>query len=204
MAEYKGRKVGTMGIASTFSFYPSKNLGAMGDGGCLVTNDSKLAHWCDMYARHGGKGEHHIEGINSRLDGLQAAILSVKLPHLETWTTRRQRVARVYTEKLSGIESVCPPVIGGGRTHVFHLYVIRTSKRDELREHLEGAGVATALNYPKALPFYPAYAYLNHTPADFPNAFANQNRILSLPIFPELSEEAVGYVVERIKEFHSA
>ena len=201
MAEYKGKKVGTMGVAATFSFYPGKNLGAMGDAGCLVTNDSKLAAWCELYARHGGKGEHKIEGINSRLDGIQAAILSAKLPHLHKWTAGRQKIAKLYTQKFSEVDDVRLPIVADGRTHVFHLYMIRTEKRDGLQKCLAEAGISTMLNYSKALPFYPAYSYLKHTPKHFPNAFQNQNEILSLPIYPEMAEDALEYVVQTTKNF---
>lgn len=203
LAEYKGRQVGTFGRAATFSFYPGKNLGAMGDAGCLVTNDDKLAEWSALYARHGGKGDHQIEGINSRLDGLQAAILSVKLPHLRRWTAERRRVAGFYDRALEGIAQVQSPCIAEGRSHVYHLYVIRCDRRDELKKHLAGQGIATVLNYPKALPFYPAYDYLGHKPDDFPDAYANQSRILSLPIYPEMTAEQVSYVAGKIREFYS-
>jgi dTDP-4-amino-4,6-dideoxygalactose transaminase len=198
MAEYKGRKVGTMGTAASFSFYPGKNLGAMGDAGALVTNDGKLAAWCDLYARHGGKGEHTIEGINSRLDGLQAAVLSAKLPHLGRWTEGRRRVAARYDALLSASTAVRVPQAACDRTHVYHLYVIRTENRDALRQHLSRSGVATMLNYPKALPYYPAYARLNHSPSDFPNAFHNQSRILSIPIYPEMTEDMVQHVAAAV------
>ena len=198
MAEYKGRKVGTMGTAASFSFYPGKNLGAMGDAGALVTNDGKLAAWCDLYARHGGKGEHTIEGINSRLDGLQAAVLSAKLPHLGRWTEGRRRVAARYDALLSASTAVRAPQAACDRTHVYHLYVIRTENRDALRQHLSRSGVATMLNYPKALPYYPAYARLNHSPSDFPNAFHNQSRILSIPIYPEMTEDMVQHVAAAV------
>jgi dTDP-4-amino-4,6-dideoxygalactose transaminase len=201
MAEYKGRKVGTMGIAATFSFYPGKNLGAMGDAGCLVTPDAKLASWCELYARHGGKGEHTIEGINSRLDGLQAAVLSAKLPYLSRWTEARRRVAARYDELFAGIPGVEVPKVASSRTHVFHLYVIRVPQRDALQKHLASRGVATMLNYSKALPFYPAYSRLGHVPADFPNAHSNQGRILSLPIYPEMTDEMIRYVVDCVAEF---
>jgi dTDP-4-amino-4,6-dideoxygalactose transaminase len=203
LAEYKGRQVGTFGRAATFSFYPGKNLGAMGDAGCLVTNDSELAEWSALYARHGGKGDHQIEGINSRLDGLQAAILSVKLPHLRKWTAERQRIAALYDRALAGIAQVEAPRIAEGGTHVYHLYVIRCDRRDELKKHLAERGVATVLNYPKALPFYPAYDYLGHQPADFPQSYAHQSRILSLPIYPEMTVGHVDYVVGAIREFYS-
>ncbi len=201
MARFKGRLVGTFGNAATFSFYPGKNLGAYGDAGCIVTNDDSLADWTATFARHGGKGDHVMEGINSRLDGLQAAILNVKLPHLADWTEARRRVASRYDELLDHVGDVEAPKIGRDRDHVYHLYVIRTGKRDALKKHLAGAGVATVLNYPKALPFFPAYAYLGPKPADFPVAYANQSRILSLPIYPEMPDEMMVYVVNQIRSF---
>jgi len=201
MAEYHGRRVGTMGVMATFSFYPGKNLGAMGDAGCLVTNDDRLADWAELYARHGGKGEHLIEGINSRLDGMQAAILSAKLPHLGRWTAARQRVATRYDAALAGLDWLRTPTVAAGRTHVYHLYVIRAQRRDALRERLSGLGIGTMLNYPKALPFYPAYARLGHVPADFPNAWAAQGEVLSLPMFPEMSEMEIDIVCDAIRDF---
>lgn len=200
-ATLNGRMVGTWGNAATFSFYPGKNLGAYGDAGALLTNDDRLADWCTTFARHGGKGDHVMEGINSRLDGLQAAILSVKLPHLASWTAARQRVAARYDQLLAGIGDLVTPRVAPGRTHVYHLYVIRTSRRDALRAHLTAAGISTVINYPKALPYYPAYAYLGHTPEDFPVAHANQSRILSIPIFPEMTDAMIDYVAEQIKAF---
>src|SRR6266480_1759120 len=149
LARYNGQFVGTFGNVATFSFYPGKNLGAYGAAGCLVTNDDQLADWMTTYARHGGKGEHVMEGINSRLDGLQAAILNVKLPHLARWTDARRRVAKRYDVLLNGLDDVVTPAIAPGRDHVYHLYVIRTEKRDALRKHLGEAGITTALNYPK-------------------------------------------------------
>jgi dTDP-4-amino-4,6-dideoxygalactose transaminase len=201
LARYKGKLVGTFGNAATFSFYPGKNLGAYGDAGCIVTEDNQLADWTATFARHGGKGEHVIEGINSRLDGLQAAILLAKLPHLASWTESRRRVADRYTRLLEEIEMVQTPQIGPDRDHVYHLYVIRTDKRDELKKHLAATGVTTALNYPKALPFYPAYAYLNHAAEDFPVAHGNQSLILSLPIYPELSDPMISHVCDQIARF---
>ena len=198
-ARYKGKFVGTFGTAATFSFYPGKNLGAYGDAGCVVTNDDQLAEKMATFARHGGKGDHIMEGINSRMDGLQAAILNVKLAHLRRWTDARRQVASRYDELLSGLGDLITPKIGRGRDHVYHLYVVRTEKRDALRKHLAAAGVATVLNYPKALPFYPAYAYLAHKPGDFPTAYRNQTRILSLPIYPEMTNAMIEYVVDEIK-----
>jgi dTDP-4-amino-4,6-dideoxygalactose transaminase len=199
LARYNGQLVGTFGNVATFSFYPGKNLGAYGDAGCLVTNDDQLADWMATFARHGGKGDHVMEGINSRMDGLQAAILNAKLPHLPAWTKARRHVAARYGELLEDVGHVATPKVGAGRDHVYHLYVIRTENRDDLRKHLTDAGIATVLNYPKALPFYPAYAHLGHGPEDFPAAYANQTRILSLPIYPELPNEAIEKVAFEIK-----
>jgi dTDP-4-amino-4,6-dideoxygalactose transaminase len=201
LARYQGRLVGTFGHAATFSFYPGKNLGAYGDAGGLVTNDDQLADWCATFARHGGKGEHIMEGVNSRMDGLQGAVLCVKLPHLQKWTEARRQVAARYNELLAGIGDLVLPKVAANRDHVYHLYVIRTEKRDALKKHLADAGIATVLNYPKALPFYPAYAYLGHQPADFPVAYVNQSRILSLPIFAEMSDEMLQQVGTTIKKF---
>jgi dTDP-4-amino-4,6-dideoxygalactose transaminase len=199
LAQYKGRRVGTFGDIATFSFYPGKNLGAYGDAGCAVTNDDRLADWMTTFARHGGKGEHVMEGICSRMDGLQAAILNVKLPHLLAWTSERRRVARRYDDLLNDVGDIVTPEIAPNRDHVYHLYVIRTENRDALRKHLTDAGIATVLNYPKALPFYPAYSYLHHSPEDFPVAYANQSRILSLPIYPEMTDAMIEYVSAQVE-----
>jgi dTDP-4-amino-4,6-dideoxygalactose transaminase len=203
LARYKGQYVGTFGDAATFSFYPGKNLGAYGDAGCVVTNDDRLAEWMTTFARHGGKGDHIMEGINSRMDGLQAAILNAKLPHLPAWTEARRRVAARYDALLDGVGDVITPKVGSDRDHVYHLYVIRTENRDFLREHLSQAGISTVLNYPKALPFYPAYARLGHLPNDFPVAYFNQARLLSLPVYPEIKDEMIRHVVESIESFFS-
>jgi dTDP-4-amino-4,6-dideoxygalactose transaminase len=198
LATYNARAVGTFGDVATFSFYPGKNLGAYGDAGCIVTGDDRLADWMATYARHGGKGDHVIEGINSRLDGLQAAILNVKLPYLAEWTAARQRVAARYDELLSDVAGIVVPEVAPHREHVYHLYVIRCEERDQLKKHLAQRSVSTTLNYPRALPFYPAYSYLRHQPSDFPIAYANQSRILSLPIYPEMTDEMIEYVAAEL------
>jgi len=203
LARYKGKFVGTFGNAATFSFYPGKNLGAYGDAGCAVTNSDTLADWMATYARHGGKGEHVMEGINSRMDGLQGAVLNVKLSHLRAWTQARRRVAARYDELLKGAGDLVTPKVAPDHDHVYHLYVIRTEKRDALKKYLANADIATVLNYPKALPFYPAYSYLGHRPEDFPVAHANQSHILSLPVYPEITDEMLEYVSETIKNFFS-
>jgi dTDP-4-amino-4,6-dideoxygalactose transaminase len=202
-ARYKGQLVGTFGNVASFSFYPGKNLGAMGDAGAILTNDTDLAEKMAMFARHGGlkKGDHQIEGVNSRLDGIQAAILSVKLPYLSEWTRLRQDHAQRYSRLLSTIEDVTTPQVAEGREHVWHLYVIKHEKRDDLARHLNTAGIQTVINYPIALPFLPAYRRFEHAPSDFPNAYFNQSRILSIPIFPELREEQVENIVSAIRSF---
>lgn len=203
LARYKGQMVGTFGNAASFSFYPGKNLGAMGDAGAVITNDSELARRMTMFARHGGltKGDHQIEGINSRLDGLQAAILSVKLPHLLQWTRRRQEIAGNYQDLLAGVAGVTLPTVAEGREPVWHLYVIRHERRDALASHLQSLGIHTAINYPVALPFLPAYRGLGHGEADFPNAHRDQSRILSLPIFPEMTPAQMHAVAAGIRSF---
>ena len=204
LAKSHGQLVGTFGDIATFSFYPGKNLGAYGDAGCIVTNNDHLADWMATFARHGGKGEHVMEGINSRMDGLQGAVLNAKLRHLAKWTAARREVAAQYDRLLSGVGDIVRPKVAPDRDHVYHLYVIRTEQRDQLRKHLSDHDIQTVLNYPKALPFYPAYAYLKHVPEDFPVAYANQSRILSLPIYPEITQEMISYVASCIRSFFSA
>jgi dTDP-4-amino-4,6-dideoxygalactose transaminase len=198
LAEFGGKKVGTFGDIATFSFYPGKNLGAMGDAGGILTDRDDLNEWMTLFARHGGKGNHLIEGINSRLDGLQASILRIKLPHLPQWTEDRRNAAKRYDQLLSDVEGIETPVIGNNRNHVYHLYMIKVKERDQLRAKLGEVGIPSVINYSRALPFYKAYEYLNHVPEDFPNAYSNQSRILSLPIFPEITEEQQSFVVESI------
>lgn len=202
LARYKGQLVGTFGKAASFSFYPGKNLGAMGDAGAIVTNDDALAQTMTMFARHGGlkKGDHVMEGINSRMDGLQAAVLSVKLPHLEEWTRLRQAKAQAYKERLVD-GGLTLPYVAENRDPVWHLFVVQHEYRDALAAHLNAHGVQTGINYPVALPFLPAYSRLGHDAADFPNAHHNQSRILSLPIFPELTEQQNDHVVQTIGNF---
>jgi dTDP-4-amino-4,6-dideoxygalactose transaminase len=203
LAKYKGRTVGTFGNAATFSFYPGKNLGAMGDAGAIVTADARLAERMAMFARHGGlfKGDHQIEGINSRLDGLQAAILSAKLPHLPAWTRARQQWAAGYSAALARVEALTLPRSVKGREHVYHLYVVRHPERAGLAAHLQAANIQTVVNYPVALPFLPAYRHYKHAHHEFPNAYANQSTILSLPLFPEMTHAQQQHVVNAITQF---
>jgi dTDP-4-amino-4,6-dideoxygalactose transaminase len=200
LASLGGENVGTFGDAATFSFYPGKNLGAMGDAGAIVTNRDDLAEWMTMFARHGGKGNHLIEGINSRMDGLQAAVLRIKLPYLQEWTKQRQAAALHYNELFADVSEIEVPYVAPNRQHVYHLYMIKTDKRDALRQHLNENEISSVINYSRALPFYKAYEYFGHQPKDFPRAHSNQGLILSLPIFPEMTREQQQHVVDNIKE----
>jgi dTDP-4-amino-4,6-dideoxygalactose transaminase len=203
LARYNGKQVGSFGTAASYSFYPGKNLGAMGDAGAIVTADKALADRMAMFARHGGltKGDHQIEGINSRLDGLQAAILSVKLKYLARWTLERRRVAERYLELLEKIEDLDLPVQDQDSEAVWHLFVVGHDQRDGLAAYLKQDGIQTAINYPRALPFLPCYARLMHRPEEFPVAHRMQSRILSLPIFPEMTEQQIVTVVRSIRKF---
>lgn len=203
LAEIAGKKVGTFGVAATFSFYPGKNLGAMGDAGAIVTDDPALARHMAMFARHGGlrKGDHEIEGINSRLDGLQAAILSVKLPHLPAWTARRQAVAAQYSQALADLPWLDLPRPTHPLAHVWHLYVVACDQRDALAAHLKASGVETSINYPRALHQLPCYAHMGHAADAFPVAQRLAARGLALPIFAEISEAQIATVIDAVRSF---
>jgi len=203
LARYKDQAVGTFGSAATYSFYPGKNLGAMGDAGAVVTNDDDLATRMAMLGRHGGltKHQHKIEGINSRLDGLQAAILSAKLPHLPEWTRGRQKAAANYNAGLNQVENLEIPHVASDRTHVYHLYTIQYPHRDKLAKYLRANGVQTAINYPVALPFLEAYSRFGHRPEQFPNAHRQQSNILSLPMFAEITADQQEVVIDLIHAF---
>lgn len=205
LAEYKGKTLGTIGDIGTFSFYPGKNLGAMGDAGAAVTPNNQLAKKMAMIARHGGlsKGDHQIEGINSRLDGIQAAILSVKLPKLLEWTQSRRTLAARYSSGLQDVNSIQTPAVADYSNHAWHLYVIKVPNRNDLSEYLKARNIQTVVNYPVSLPFLPAYARKKHVPSDFPSAFKNQSQVLSLPIYPDMPESYVDYVIESIKDFYA-
>jgi len=202
-ASINGKMVGTFGDAASFSFYPGKNLGAYGDAGCMATQNSEIAEIARMIANHGQKGKHNhiIEGRNSRLDGLQAAILNAKLPYLSQWTDSRISHAGKYTAMLKELGVVATPETQNGAKHVFHLYVIRSKNRDILQQKLNQAGIETAIHYPVALPFLPCYKMHNYIVADFPVAHEYQSTILSIPMFPELSDEQISFVVNCIRTF---
>jgi dTDP-4-amino-4,6-dideoxygalactose transaminase len=203
-AVYKGRTIGSIGDMACFSFYPGKNLGAYGDAGAIVTNDEILARKARMFANHGrvDKYDHEIEGINSRLDGLQAAILGVKLKHLDSWSEARRKNAYHYNENLKGTNLLTPMEMANVKA-VYHLYVVRITRerRQKLQDHLKSKGVATGIHYPIALPNLKAYSYLNHSKDDFPEATKASEEILSLPMYPELSESQIQFIAREIKEF---
>lgn len=194
-ALYRGRKVGTFGDIATFSFYPGKNLGAYGDAGCVCTNDEGIATRIRMIANYGGlaRHEHQFVGRNSRLDGLQAAILSVKLRHLEKWTEARRSHAQAYNRSLADMDCEVPESPAHSR-HVFHLYVVQLDGRDEALQRLRGAGIGADVHYPVALPFIKAYQHFGCKPQDYPVAFRQTGRILSLPIYPELTPGQIAQV----------
>lgn len=202
-SEFKGKRAGLTGIAGSFSFYPGKNLGAYGDAGCIITNDDALALKTRMFARHGAlkKHQHEMEGINSRLDGLQAAILNAKLPHILKWTDNRIANAAIYNELLQGITSIETPRVRKDVKHSYHLYVIKTERRDALAKYLKENGIDTAIHYPIALHNMNAYRYLNYTREDFSVASHNEDKILSLPMFPELTREQMTFVATKISDF---
>lgn len=196
-ADIGGHRVGTFGKLACFSFYPGKNLGAYGDAGAIVTDDEALSLHCRMIANHGRtqKYDHDFEGTNSRLDGLQAAILNAKLRRLEEWTDRRRRCAALYNELLQG-SGVITPCVAPEKRHVYHLYVVRVPDRDVIQAALKEAGIATGVHYPIALPSLAAYRYLGYKSEDFPIANRYAGEILSLPMFPEMTDEQVAYVCD--------
>lgn len=204
-SSYQSVMAGTLGDVAAFSFYPTKNLGAYGDAGCVVTNNEAVTTKARRYSNHGGlhKNEHLMEGINSRLDELQAAILSVKLKHIDSWNDQRIRHAATYRKKLSSVSSVLLPGLRPQTRHTYHQFVIRVQDRNELKKFLFEKGIETEIHYPAALPFEPAYVYLKHSPADFPIATQLVTDMLSLPIYPEISEEHIEYVCDAIHSFYS-
>lgn len=200
-AEYKGRKLGTFGSAGAFSFYPGKNLGAYGDGGAIVTNDPALAERCRMLANHGrvDKYNHRIEGRNSRLDGIQAAVLSIKLQQLAAWNERRRAVARQYLDALRDCGLVLPQEKDWAK-HVWHLFVVRSPQRDALQARLAEHGIQTGIHYPIALSQLAAYRYLQQDQENLRvHAFAGE--LLSLPMGPHLSKQDVDAVAACITDF---
>jgi len=201
-ARYKGRRVGSLGHAAAFSFYPGKNLGAYGDGGMVVTNDEKVAEKIRIFRHVGqsGKNVHSVKGFNNRLDNLQAAIVLTKLPHLDGWNEDRRRAATYYNSFLGDLPLQLPVVMDYAE-HVYHLFVIRVQRRDELDTYLNNASIDTGIHYPTPIHLQPAYQELGHQRGDFPISEAFADEILSLPMYPELSLEDITEIARVIKEF---
>jgi dTDP-4-amino-4,6-dideoxygalactose transaminase len=191
-SEYKGRRCGSMGQLGCFSFYPGKNLGAYGEGGAVVTSDPAMARKIRLLRSWGEETryEHKYRGFNYRMEGFQGAILGVKLKHLEAWTDARRERAGVYTRSLAGTPAV-PPTERAGSRHVFHVYVVRVPERDAYRAKLTDAGIQTGVHYPIPIHLQPAYADLGYAPGDFPVAEQAAGEVLSLPMFPELTDEQI-------------
>ena len=196
---YRGRKAGALSDAAAFSFYPGKNLGAFGDAGAVVTNSEELARKVRVFRHVGqdGKYNHVVKGYNSRLDNLQAAVLRVKLPHVEEWNAGRARVAAIYDQLLAGADIGMPPT-GSDRTGSQHLYVVEVDGRDEVQGALAERGISTLIHYPAPIHLQPAYRDLGLEPGAFPHAEASSARVLSLPMFAELTDEDAGYVAENL------
>jgi dTDP-4-amino-4,6-dideoxygalactose transaminase len=202
-ATYKGKPVGSIGTLGCFSFYPTKNLGADGDGGMVVTNEESLAKKLKMLRVHGIERRyyHDLHGYNSRLDELQAAILRVKLPHLKNWNARRAEIAAAYTKGLSGLPLEFP-VVGQGNNHVFHVYALLMDRRDELMKFMGERGVPSIIYYPLPLHLQKLYENYGWKRGDFPVAEKISERILPLPMYPELKDEHVAHVVATIRSFY--
>jgi dTDP-4-amino-4,6-dideoxygalactose transaminase len=204
-AEYKGKKVGSLGDAGCLSFFPSKVLGAYGDGGMVVTSNAEIAETVRILRVHGSKAgyQHVMHGFNSRLDALQAAILRVKLKHLDHWNELRRSKAALYTRLLSRVDGIEPPYFEKNCKYSCNYYTVRIKdshlSRDELRKHLESEGIQTMVYYPLSLHLQEVYKYLGHKPGDFPESERAQEQVLTLPMYPELSEEQIELVVESLR-----
>ena len=202
-AEYQGKRAGSWGDAAAFSFYPAKNLGAYGDAGAVVTKDGGLAATVRMMRDHGrtDKYRHEYVGGNSRLDTLQAAVLGVKLGYMEEWNAARRAVAAKYDAALGEFPWLTLPARMSGGRHVYHLYVIQTGRREELRQHLSANGIGVGIHYPLPLHLQPAFRSLGYGLGDFPVAERLAGAILSIPMYPELSDAQLGRVVQIIGAF---
>lgn len=198
-ALYKGKRVGALGRAGCFSFYPGKNLGAYGEGGAVVTDDAEVARHVRLLRDHGSERKYHHEiiGYNFRLEGIQGAVLKVKLNHLDKWNDLRREHAARYTELLQESGLILPQEMPYAR-HVYHLYVVQTNERDRLQQRLSSAGIQTGIHYPIPIHLQPAYAFLKHGRGDFPEAERQATRVLSLPLFPELTARQIERVAEAI------
>ncbi len=203
-----GRPAGTYGVAAAFSFYPTKNLGALGDAGCVVTSDEELAYRVRMLANHGSpppaQYNYQTGGINSRLDTLQAAVLEFKLQRLDELNNKRRSIAASYVQMLSGITGLRLPEERPGTIHTYHIYCIRSRHRNELQQYLSLHGIETRIHYPVALPLTPAFATKGFAESDFPVAARLAGEVLSLPVFPELTDDEVKQVAVHVASFCQA
>lgn len=202
-ATFKEKLAGSFGDINATSFYPGKNLGALGDAGACTTDNRDYAEEVKMWRNYGSKEKyvHQVEGHNMRLDEIQASILSVKLKHLENWTSQRQHIAMLYTEFLTGIGDLVLPYVHPDATHVYHLYVIRTEYRDQLQQFLKDKGVGTLIHYPIPPYLQEAYKELGHKAGDFPISESMAKTVLSLPIWPGMEKSQVKYIAECVREF---
>jgi len=200
-AEYKGQKTGSLGDVGCLSFYPSKHLAAYGDGGMVVTNDAQVAAQVRLLRTHGWRRKYYSDtiGYNSRLDELQAAVLRVKLRHVDSWNDRRREIAQAYRKQLTELGVLVPSEASYAR-HVYHLYVVRVQRRAELQERLQAMGIASAIYYPVPLHLAGAYAQLGHRPGAFPEAERAAEETLALPMYPEMSDEQLAYVVAALRQ----
>jgi dTDP-4-amino-4,6-dideoxygalactose transaminase len=203
-ARYKNKMAGTIGDLGCYSFFPSKNLGCLGDGGLVVSNDEQLADKVSILRLHGSRPKyyHSIVGTNSRLDTIQAAVLLVKLPYLNKWAQKRREHANIYTEAFTEIEQVRTPFIDPNCHHVFNQYTIRVQNRDELQSYLKENGIGSAIYYPLCLHVQECFKSLGYKEGDFPVAEQASSQVLSIPVYPELSEDQQAYVVQTIKNLY--
>ncbi|WP_340153092.1 DegT/DnrJ/EryC1/StrS family aminotransferase [uncultured Marivirga sp.] len=202
-ASFKGKLTGSWGHANGTSFYPGKNLGALGDAGAVTTNDASLADKISSLRNYGSKVKYHHQfiGHNMRMDELQAAFLSIKLKQLNNWTKQRQQIAKWYSEKLKGIGDLILPKTIEEATHVYHLYVIRTNKREALQKHLNDAGIGTLIHYPVPPHLQECYQFLGYKKGDFPIAENLADTCLSLPLWPGLRDSEIDYITKKVKTF---
>jgi dTDP-4-amino-4,6-dideoxygalactose transaminase len=203
LAEYKGKKTGSMGVAGCFSFYPGKNLGACGEAGAVVTSNQQLAETMQQLKQHGisdNKYLHNLAGHNYRMEEIQAAALRVKMKYISEWTDKRRKHAQTYRKLLQGIPGIVIPREKPDVKHVYHLFVIRSQKRDKLLAHLNAKGIGAGLHYPTPLHLQPAYAALGYQQGNFPVAEKYAGEIISLPLFPELENGEIEYICETIKD----
>jgi dTDP-4-amino-4,6-dideoxygalactose transaminase len=204
MATWQGEITGSFGHANATSFYPGKNLGAYGDAGCITTNDLLLYQTCKLTRNYGSSIKYYnqVKGMNSRLDEMQAAFLQEKLKHLQSFTEQRQQQATVYHDQLAGTGDLILPYTHSSASHVYHIYLVRTAKRDQLQNHLAERGVSTLIHYPVPPHLQEAYTDLGYKQGDFPVAEEIAETCISLPLFPGLSQQEQGYVIDCIKAFY--